>query len=147
MGASVIWEQALEDALAQLGTVLPITRTHLPSKGNIFIDLIRTEQFPYRAPCDEQHNDACSRMLPMGDPASSNFTLLSRIWIRETTPIPAEHILLHELMHALGLLIHSPHPDDVLYNGADSTPVILSERDRTTLTYLYAQPAIGELTH
>lgn len=145
LGASDAWEQALDRALFQLRKVLPIIQTRVPSRGDIFIDLIPSEQFPYRAPCDDQHTDACSRMLPIADPGLSNFTLLSRIWIREETPLPAEHVLLHELMHALGLLVHSPHPDDVLFNGIDSTPIILSDRDRATLAYLYNQPAIGEI--
>ena len=49
--------------------------------------------------------------------------------------------VLHEMGHALGLGGHSPDPDDIMYasirhGGTEG----LSERDRNTLTVLYARP-------
>jgi predicted Zn-dependent protease len=144
LGASDRWQLALTYALEQLAEVMPIIQTRQPSQADIFIDLVSANQLENRSPCDSFHQDACSQMIPIGEPTASNFRLISRIWLVEENHLPAEHLLLHELLHALGLLVHSPYPEDVLYNQADAYPISLSERDRATLIYLYTQPAIGE---
>ena len=138
------WQSVLETALQQLQTVLPVQQTSNLFEADIFIQLLSDERFENQTGCDVQHEDACSVMLPIGNPDSHHFRVLSRIWIRRNTGLPPLHVMLHELLHALGLLIHSPYPDDVLYNGSDAASIALSSRDRATLEFLYTQPAIGE---
>jgi predicted Zn-dependent protease len=53
--------------------------------------------------------------------------------------------LLHELGHALGLLGHSPNPDDIMseqtaYLLGNTLTHTLSEGDKTTLRLLYSSP-------
>lgn len=50
----------------------------------------------------------------------------------------------HELGHAIGILAHSPHGDDVMF----ANPVFdgISDRDRQTAVTLYHQPATITLT-
>jgi len=52
----------------------------------------------------------------------------------------ARRIALHEIGHSLGLLAHSPNPDDIMFNTilpAD-LPCALSEKDKNTLVALYS---------
>ena len=137
------WQSALNDALQQFQTVLPIQQTTILFEADIFIQLLSDEAFANRTACDMKHDDACSVIIPIGRPDDDRFRVISRIWIRRHTDLPRLHVMLHELLHALGLLIHSPFADDVLYNGAAASTQ-LSARDRITLEYLYTQPAIGQ---
>jgi hypothetical protein len=50
-------------------------------------------------------------------------------------------VVLHEMGHALGLGGHSPIPGDIMYRSVSATATAgLSDRDRATLTALYALP-------
>jgi tetratricopeptide (TPR) repeat protein len=65
--------------------------------------------------------------------------------VPQSTPL-LKSILLHEMGHALGLLGHSPNPNDVMaaayYNRAGSQAKLhLSLADKATLQALYTQPA------
>lgn len=139
-----MWSQALEAALRELETVLPIQRATHRAQADILIQVLSDSAFARATPCQAIHQDACSQMFPSGEPSSGDFAVSSRVWIRAKTAHPPQGILLHELLHALGLLIHSPSWQDALYNGADSVPITLSARDRATLRYLYQQPALGD---
>lgn len=53
--------------------------------------------------------------------------------------------ILHELMHALGVVVHSPNPSDVMY--FEETPFgapTLTQRDLNTLRRLYASPSYAD---
>lgn len=142
LSADARWEVALDDALDELSDLLPIVRTSKPAQADIFIEVLEKSRFDDLAPCDTQHQDACSLMRPIGQPDTPTFDLISRVWVHAAPTLPREHLLRHELIHALGLLVHSPYPEDVMYNGADAAPLRLSQRDRATLLYLYRQPPI-----
>lgn len=47
--------------------------------------------------------------------------------------------LTHEIGHTLGLFVHSPHPEDIMY--VNPTVARPSERDRNTAEVLYHSPA------
>lgn len=53
--------------------------------------------------------------------------------------------ILHELMHALGVVVHSPHRTDIMY--FEETPygaASLTQRDLNTLQRLYASPSYAD---
>lgn len=53
--------------------------------------------------------------------------------------------ILHELMHAVGIVVHSPDPHDVMYFEETSYGVMqLSQRDLNTLRRLYASPSYAD---
>ncbi len=50
------------------------------------------------------------------------------------------HTILHEIGHALGLIGHSDHPDDIMYVPHQYGVHSLSARDVETITWLYQLP-------
>jgi predicted Zn-dependent protease len=141
-GAGEIWQAALADAIEQVSEVVPLQATANAAEAQIIIRVVGTTYFERLTPCDGIHQDGCSQMIPLGQPGTSGFSLHSRVWIRRDTRLPVENVLLHELIHALGLLVHSPDPGDVMYNGTEAPVTRLSARDVATLVYLYEQPAL-----
>lgn len=134
-----MWESALESALLQLSEVLPIQRTTISDQADILISLVAPADFQAATPCLDFQTEGCAVIHPVR--LAENFSVIGHVWINTASPLPPQHLLLHELIHALGLLVHSPLPDDVMYNGSDSFPLLLSPRDRTTLRQLYTSPA------
>jgi len=145
-GTDATWQNALEHALQEINPVVPIAQTQQASQADILVEVLPRIRFDYRTPCYRlAHADACSQMYPIGQPNSARFHLYSRIWIRKDALLAPQHLVLHELLHALGLLVHSPYPEDVMYNGGvGSAPTALSPRDQATLARLYSEPAVGE---
>lgn len=133
------WETALEHALLQLNEVLPIQRTTLSAQADILISVVAPEDFQAATPCLDFQTEGCAVIRPVGQ--AEHFSVIGHVWLNTASPLPPKHLLLHELIHALGLLVHSPFPDDVMYNGSDSFPILLSPRDRATLLRLYTSPA------
>lgn len=134
------WQQALSHAIQQLDPIVPVFRVSYPAQANLWITVLSPATFVSAAPCDTDHTDGCGGIYPIGLPGEPGFHVEGHLWIRADSPIPAQHLILHEMIHALGLLVHSPDPGDVMYNGSDAAPTMLSARDRATLLYLYQQP-------
>lgn len=141
MAFDVQWESALSDALEQINTVVPIQRTRDSTQADILISLVPDEQFRAATPCFAFQTEGCAVMRPVGIPGAANFSVIGHVWLNTDTEISHHHLLLHELIHALGLLVHSPFPEDVMYNGNDSFPATLSLQDCATLYHLYRLPA------
>jgi tetratricopeptide (TPR) repeat protein len=89
---------------------------------------------------------------PVFSPSTGKLTAMKmNIALNKPTGVPQstvllKSVLLHEVGHALGLLGHSPNPNDVMavayYNRAGSQAKLqLSAADKATLQALYAQPA------
>lgn len=130
--AAAEWQQALDHSLAELQGVVPLRRGERAAP--LQIRVLSPLQFWLLSPCEWQ-TDGCG-VLNIGPNGPEGW-----VWVRENPSLPLEHLLLHEIIHALGLRVHSPHPGDVMYNGQDAAPTRLSPRDVATLRYLYQQPA------
>lgn len=59
---------------------------------------------------------------------------------REATTQDLHLTMVHEMGHALGLLDHSPHPEDVMYEKGTWETLGMTERDRNTVRLLYSRP-------
>jgi predicted Zn-dependent protease len=55
-------------------------------------------------------------------------------------PDEVYHTILHEVGHALGLIGHSDHPQDIMYTPHQYGICALSERDKLTIEKLYSPP-------
>ncbi|KAB2906429.1 MAG: hypothetical protein F9K27_02165 [Anaerolineae bacterium] len=135
------WESALENALQQVSAMVPIRRISDSTQADILISLVSPEDFLAATPCLEHQTEGCAVIRPVGHPGHPGFTVIGHLWLNTATALPPHHVLLHELIHALGLLVHSPYPSDVMYNGNDAFPTTLSLQDRATLHQLYTAPA------
>lgn len=59
---------------------------------------------------------------------------------RYNDPTEVHHTILHEIGHALGLIGHSRGPGDIMYVPHQYGVAALSERDKTTIEWLYRLP-------
>ena len=62
------------------------------------------------------------------------------LFAQYNNPVEVKHTILHEIGHALGILGHSPYPEDMMYVPHQFGIGDLSPRDTTTLYWLYQLP-------
>jgi len=67
--------------------------------------------------------------------------LVTGRWLGTVASLDQIHaMVLHEMGHALGILGHSPEPQDIMFAIVDAEQDGLSDRDRATLKKLYERP-------
>lgn len=143
------WQRYVDNALRQIGQVVPITRTSNEADADLIL------YFAPRAEYDE--------LCPAGtlgcaaltfDLATSSFegrvryTGFAYIAHDQPTDMAAQVVILHELLHAVGVDVHSQDPRDIMYYQygifGDRSNALMSERDFNTLQRLYNSPAFGD---
>jgi hypothetical protein len=145
-GINQRWKNSVNYAINLLGTELPIRRTLDEAQADIRIRVLTPEDFMAIAPCASIPNAAgCGGIELIYNSQTQAYEAYGRILIRENAPIDTT-LVVHEMIHALGIYVHSPNPDDVMYfsytNQSDG--LRLSERDKLIIRILYSLPAIGE---
>lgn len=67
------------------------------------------------------------------------------VWINRQMHGDKNVTLLHEVLHAMGVRVHSPFEPDVMYPVANfRNKAGLTERDINTLLLLYANPSYAD---
>lgn len=134
----------IEDALAQIGQVVPIQRTDDIDEARLFLEFW---------PADELSSfcgavvEGCGALFydPELYQRTGEVEYYGIAVILNTTTIP-EVVILHELMHAVGVMVHSGSPNDIMYYRYTQgfVSLQLTERDLNTLRRLYtATPFTG----
>ncbi len=128
-------EAAIANAIREIEQVVPIRRVENRAFAHITLWLMNDAEFLRHANC----------ALPNLTVGCSTYThtdagfLLVAIWLRVTDTCFAS-TLLHELTHGLGIRVHSPHREDIMYAIQTCNAPRYSRRDLDTLRALYAAP-------
>jgi|GEM_PF-3748999 len=130
-------EWALQNALDQINQVVPITRVQQRLFAHLTIWLMNNADFRANAACGADHDYAAACALPTYTEAG---ILLVTIWLDAADGCFTE-TLLHEMTHGLGIVVHSPYPEDIMYYAQTCDKTNYTERDLATLRLLYSAPA------
>jgi predicted Zn-dependent protease len=139
-GANV-WAYAFENALRELNQVVQIEATDDRENANIIISVVPPEQLATACVIREVGVLAgCASMGRIGGATKPFVRGLAFVATDSHNPVG---VVLHELLHALGVVVHSPDPDDIMY--FEETQIKkLSARDLNTLRRLYDSPSYGD---
>lgn len=129
-------ERAIQNALNEIGQVVPIVRVDNRVYAHITLWMMTVDEFEQFAECDFIDTTAGCTQTTYTDAGIRLVT----VWLRVTDQCFDED-LLHELTHALGVTAHSPEPQDVMYANQTCNPAQYSTRDVNTLRALYDAPA------
>ena len=128
-------DAAIDNAIRQISQVVPIQRVQNRAFAHITMWLMTDDEF--------NRNAGCNYIDMTVGCTSSMFTdvgiLLNSVWMRVSDECFADTVL-HELTHALGILVHSPSPSDIMYYMQTCGGPQYSQRDLNTLRALYAAP-------
>lgn len=146
------WEIAIAETLAQLSQGVTIQRVFLddfdtfspPIPMDVLlqdqrVDLIWYILDTFTAPCNNTRS--CSRYAFQGAVKGGPLRFVGEVFVPRDS-LDQRAALLHGSLHALGLWVHSPNPEDILH--PNSAAVVLSERDIRTLRCLYNAPPYGD---
>jgi hypothetical protein len=129
-------EAVVDAAIQEINQVVPIQRVEDRLFAHISLWLMTDEQFNTYASCNHIEVAAgCTSPI-----FTSVGILINTVWLHATDDCFA-NTLLHELTHALGLLVHSPSRGDIMYFMQTCSEARYSQRDLNTLRALYAAPA------
>ncbi|MEB3351618.1 MAG: peptidase [Cyanobacteriota bacterium] len=141
------WQKAVEAALAEWGAVVRIERVTEPEAAQV---VVRRRRPPLRRDGSghwrASHGRAeleLQRVWREGAPSAEIEALVSVQLAADQRPAAMQATALHELGHAFGLWGHSDDPGDGMAAVPGPVPVLrLSERDRSTMAWLLAQPGL-----
>lgn len=139
-----VWELAVNNALAEINRVVPIERTTNSAEADLTLEILPPAVVQRRC----VGLNVTTRVVGCGtidyrggliQPVITGQALVST-----DTNNPAGTVL-HEVLHAMGVVVHSPNIDDVMYFQETEQLVIkLSQRDYNTLKRLYSSPSYAD---
>lgn len=140
-GSDLIWDYAVKNAIAELNQVIEVERTDDERQADIVLKIVDAIQLAKECEVSDIFVVAgCATFRTWGGSARPDFRGFAFVSTAAFYPVAA---VLHELVHALGVVVHSPDPDDIMY--FQETPnTSLSIRDINTLRRLYSSPSFGD---
>lgn len=139
-----IWADAVENALTEIGQVVPIELTSDPDEADITLEILNPDTVQRR--CVGLTFTArvvgCGAIDYQGGIVEP--IIKSKALVSTDTNNPFGTVL-HELLHTMGVVVHSPDPTDIMYYSETSRlNTTMSERDLNTLRRLYASPSYAD---
>lgn len=140
-GTDLIWDYAVKNAIAELNQVIEVERTNDERQADIVLKIVDAIQLAKECEVSDIFVVAgCATFRTWGGSARPDFRGFAFVSTAAYYPISAT---LHELIHALGIVVHSPDTNDIMY--FQETPnTSLSIRDINTLRRLYNSPSFGD---
>lgn len=142
-GETQVWADAVYNAMQQISQVAPMVLTDNPNAADITLEILHPSQVQRRCMgFDFTRVVGCASIDYLGgitEPVIKGQALVA------TDTNNAYGTVLHELLHAVGVVVHSPNPNDIMY-FEETTQLIsrLTERDLNTLKRLYASPSYAD---
>ncbi len=141
---TAIWAGAVDNALREIGQVVPIELTTNPDLADITLEILSPEAVQRR--CVGLSFTArvvgCGAIDYQGgivEPIIKGKALVS------TDTNNPYGTVLHELLHTMGIVVHSPDPRDIMYYAeTNQLHTTLTQRDINTLRRLYASPSYAD---
>lgn len=129
--ADEVWILALDNAIQEINPIVPIGRIEDEQNADMKVYVLPAAAFLEHC---QNGTDGCAEMTRVIRSDGKTKPTSAVYLLDQAAPV----LVIHEMLHALGIYVHSPYPDDVMY--AYSTATVLSERDKNTLSMLYSQP-------
>jgi predicted Zn-dependent protease len=134
-----VWQVALEHVLSQINPLVLMVRTTDPADSDIIIHVLSREDYGRHTGCQsEEKIIGCGRLMVIENINSDgtfSYILRGDIWMAADTQ-NLEGSLLHEMLHAIGIPVHSSNSRDIMY-PYETSQIYLSLRDVNTLQTLY----------
>jgi hypothetical protein len=139
---SPIWTTKIIEAMALINSIVPIIQASDEASATMRIWVMDSSP-EYDTYCGAE-TAACADIALQTDPSGQYVEARSWVRIRASSP-PDTSMVIHEMMHAMGVVAHSPHPEDVMYRTYTQLPngVRFSDRDLLILELLYVLPPLG----
>lgn len=141
--ASPIWTRMIIDAISLINGVVPIERTFTEADSTMRVYIVDSLS-EYEANCPVG-TAACATIALQSEASDGQYAeVRGWVWIWASAP-PDTSMVIHEMMHAMGVMVHSPYSDDVMFATYTQLPdgVRFSARDLLILQLLYALPPLG----
>lgn len=137
------WEAAVNNAVTQLDQVVPLVFTSDRTDADILLEVMSGRDVQRR--CAEfSYTRVVGCATINYSPGIFRPIINGQALVATDTNNPTGTIL-HEMMHALGVVVHSPNPNDIMYFEETSARIDkLSPRDIATLARLYASPSYAD---
>jgi hypothetical protein len=140
-GNSPVWDYALKNAITEINQVVQMERTDDEGEADIVLKIVD----PYEVAEECEVSDifvvaGCATFRTWGGSARPNFRGFAFV---STDAVYPSSAVLHELVHALGIVVHSASRDDIMY-FQETENSYLSVRDINTLRRLYNSPSFGD---
>ena len=139
-----IWTDAVNHAVQEIGQVVPLEMVNSDAEATISILVLDPSEYERWSGCPQLETAGCARILDLGDIAGGDtyHRIVGQVWVSTYSQYP-RFVVMHELLHALGVMVHSPYETDVMY-PIEANISNLSQRDLNTLWRLYANPSYAD---
>jgi hypothetical protein len=140
-----VWEAAVRNAVNEISQVVPMELVANEPEATLVVYLVDPESYELYSKCSAVETLGCAVILDLGDFGGGDVyhRIYGEAWLNIYEITNPYSVILHEMLHAVGLMVHSPNENDVMYpfeNGVSR----LTRRDLNTLRLLYANPSYAD---
>lgn len=138
------WHSAVNSAIVQLNQVVPIELINDEPQATMVIYILPPDDYERWSGCPKAETLGCAVILDLGDFGGGDryHRIYGQVYL-STDSYNKTGTALHEMLHALGVMVHSPEPGDIMYPMVTERTT-LSQRDLNTLRRLYANPSYAD---
>lgn len=139
-----IWQRAVQNTLEQLNQIMAVELVEKEADATLVVFVYDPNEFERWSGCSKVEFAGCATIFDLGDFGGGDtyHRIIGQAFISTATVNPVG-TMLHEVLHALGVMVHSPYPEDIMY-PAETERTTLSQRDLNTLRRLYANPSYAD---
>lgn len=141
------YQYYIDDAIAQISQVVPIERTDNPAEADLFLEFLPRAELQSFCNAVNASLEGCGALFYDPDVYSQTGRVeyIGFAAIAADTTIP-EVVIVHELLHGVGVMVHSNDTRDIMYYRYTEGFVSarMTTRDYNTLRRLYNARAFGE---
>ncbi len=139
-----VWVNAVDNAIREINQVVPMVLTDSRREADIILEIVSPVEVQRRCVgLSMTRVVGCGAIEYEGEGA--NGPIISGYALIATDTNNPQGTVLHELLHTMGVIVHSPNSDDIMYHRETRRLVTqMSQRDMNTLRRLYASPSYAD---